>query len=137
MLLSLARIFLISSTFKAPFISCLLHKTINVAPANLSCFKRLCNNCCLKAKGKNCPLCNFFPFEEEKNPQMNRFIKNMRLICRYCKKEFQSSEELIKHKCVKPDLSCKYCQFITKDDDGFLKHVSEKHQELILKEMSE
>ncbi len=101
------------------------------------CFKRLCKKCCVEARGKNCPLCNFFPFEEEKNPQMNRFIKNMRLICRYCKKEFQSSEELIKHECVKPDLSCKYCQFITKDDDGFLKHVSEKHQELLLQEMSE
>lgn len=41
---SKSRSFFISSTFKAPLISCLLQRTINVAPASLSCFNKLCNS---------------------------------------------------------------------------------------------
>ena len=41
---SSSRTFFISSTLKAPLISCLLHNTINVAPASLSCFSKLCNS---------------------------------------------------------------------------------------------
>ena len=41
---SKSKVVFISSTLKAPLISCLLQRTIKVAPANFSCFNKLCNS---------------------------------------------------------------------------------------------
>ena len=101
------------------------------------CKKRFCNNCCNRFNNKSCPLCHNSPFSSEKNPKITRFIKNMKFTCKYCNNEFNSINELSNHVCIKEDLSCRFCDFNTKDDEQFLKHINDRHQEEIMEMMNE
>ena len=101
------------------------------------CQRRLCNDCCKELKGKSCPFCHK-PFYSEKNQKMERLIKNIQSInCKYCKKEFKSVDSLRNHECIKEDLSCRFCKYISKDDNEFLNHITERHKEEIMELMNE
>ena len=101
------------------------------------CQKRLCNDCCDRFKNDCCPFCKISPFIPEKNPKITRFINNMKFTCKYCKKQYNSIHELSNHECIKEDLSCVFCIFITKEEEQFLKHIQEKHPEKIMDMMNE
>ena len=100
-----------------------------------NCHNRLCDKCIEKNKEGKCPICTIFPFIIEKNEQMNRLLKNMKLFCKYCKKQFKSAFEFTNHECIVQVLKCRYCDFKTRDDNVFVKHINDKHKILLFEIM--
>ena len=102
----------------------------------VKCNKLLCSVCIEKNKNKSCPLCAHSPFEIKKNEKLNRFIKDNKFICKFCKGIF-NLQNIGTHECIVPIMTCKICQYQNRDETEFLKHINQKHREELIEIFSE
>jgi hypothetical protein len=100
-----------------------------------------CKNCranfCQECIEKSCFKCkNSTEFEE--NIQLKRIVEGMILVCKYCKSEIGTKNELKEHiqkqKCPVKIFLCNVCKkYNTDDQKEFWNHIKNKHHKEIIK----
>jgi len=99
---------------------------------NPECKKIFCEEH-LEKNNKKCLVCNS-NVKFDKN--LNNNLENAKIKCGRCKKIFSNLKIFNKHECDN-NFSCKYCMFLSNDEETFIEHVFNYHKYDIVLEFKE